>query len=570
MGLQVWLPLTKDLRQQGIHGSTITGNNITYTTGGKMGGCYQFNGTSSYLISNSSPFSNNTDNWSYTCWFKPNNQHNGCLFSCRTGTNSTGMTIFYYTDQILFDDGVRWQFTPSTAIATGTWNHLTFVRKKGVGKYCYLNGILVGSTTTTGTQTTVGTAYAIGGSQSSNTAVSVNWLNGYLNDVRIYDHALSQLEIKQLSQGLILHYPLNRRGLGNENLLSNTNIEKTGNSATAQWFRWDVVNPMLETGTTYTLSFDAKMTVTTDVFYISWSNADSTQEIINQGTQVTTEYKRYSFTGQTTKTNINAILISNYKGYNRGNNNNTTGVLSVRNIKLELGDKATPYCPNSTDTLYSSMNLNSNIEYDGSGFQYNGTKTGTFNWSNDTPNLYDVSTDFNTNNYITINPLVIDMNNLTFSLWVKWDAFNSYSRIWDFGYAASGGGYCCFLMNDATNGSIKLRLRNSSGTEVLNKTFITASLNTWYHIAFTLSGTTCKIYVNGDLNSTSTLSSNIGIATFNYPYIGKSNWSTDALLNGKLSDFRIYTTTLSDKDIKSLYQNSAYIDDNNVIYGKIR
>ena len=161
------------------------------------------------------------------------------------------------------------------------------------------------------------------------------------------------------------------------------------------------------------------------------------------------------------------------------------------------------------------------------------------------------------------------MNNVSFAIWVKWDVFNSYSRIWDFGQVASGGGYCCFLMNDATNGSIKLRLRNASGTELLNYNFITANINTWYHIAFTLSNTTCKVYVNGVLKDTKTLSSNIGTAIFNYPYIGKSNWSTDALLDGKLSDFRIYATALSADDVKSLYNNSAYIDNQGNIYGTI-
>ena len=42
-----------------------------------------------------------------------------------------------------------------------------------------------------------------------------------LNDVRIYDHTLSPFEVKQISQGLILHYPLNNNGFGQENLYGN-------------------------------------------------------------------------------------------------------------------------------------------------------------------------------------------------------------------------------------------------------------------------------------------------------------------------------------------------------------
>ena len=43
MALQVWLPLTKDLRNQGINGATVINNGATYSsTGGKLGGCYNF------------------------------------------------------------------------------------------------------------------------------------------------------------------------------------------------------------------------------------------------------------------------------------------------------------------------------------------------------------------------------------------------------------------------------------------------------------------------------------------------------------------------------------------------
>ena len=52
-----------------------------------------------------------------------------------------------------------------------------------------------------------------------------------LADVRIYDECLSKEQIHQISQGLILHYPLNS-GYGNENLLIGTNkFNDSGNAS---------------------------------------------------------------------------------------------------------------------------------------------------------------------------------------------------------------------------------------------------------------------------------------------------------------------------------------------------
>jgi hypothetical protein len=135
---------------------------------------------------------------------------------------------------------VRWQFTPKTTISTNRWYHICVIRKKGVGKYLYIDGVLDSSTTTTGTPTIVNTSkYAIGVCQNSASTVSGNPLNGYLNDVRFYDQALSEVEIKELAKGLVCHYKLddaqssdnliiNGFGeLGSENWTSTTNISTT-------------------------------------------------------------------------------------------------------------------------------------------------------------------------------------------------------------------------------------------------------------------------------------------------------------------------------------------------------
>ena len=220
MSLKIWLPLNGDLHNQGCSDIEIINNGATIDNNGKIGKCYNFN--NSFLISNKSILDNNTDDWSFSCWFKPTSQHNGCLFSNRNIASSNGIAIFYYNTQIIFDDGERWQFTPSEAILINTWNHLTFVRKKEVGKFFYLNGQLRNSTTITATPTNANASvFSIGGSQESATTVTNDWLNGSLNDIRIYNHALSVVEVQEIARGLILHYKMN-------NVTNNTIQDSSG------------------------------------------------------------------------------------------------------------------------------------------------------------------------------------------------------------------------------------------------------------------------------------------------------------------------------------------------------
>ena len=219
--LKVWLPLNGNLDNKGCTDITVTGTDVTVNNSGKTGKCYSFNGSSSYIMGSAAPLSSTNTEWSYCCWFKPINQHTGCLFSNRTMISNTGIAIFYYNSHIYFDDGVRWDFEPSTAITVGQWNHLAFTRSSG--KKCfYLNGVLVDSTTTVGTLNSVmnSTRFAVGMSQNSSTSVSANPLYGYLNDVRIYDECLSAEQISRIARAKVLHYPLG--GIGNPNLIKNS------------------------------------------------------------------------------------------------------------------------------------------------------------------------------------------------------------------------------------------------------------------------------------------------------------------------------------------------------------
>jgi hypothetical protein len=92
-------------------------------------------------------------------------------------------------------------------------------------------------------------------------------------------------------------------------------------------------------------------------------------------------------------------------------------------------------------------------------------------------------------------------------------------------------------------------------------------LNTWYHIACTISKGTVKVYVNGSLIKTLTLSKlPTGSQTMIHNLLAESNWSADPCSNCRISDFRIYATCLSDSDIQELYNKPISIDNQGVMF----
>ena len=69
MSLVAWFPLNGNLDNKGLSNYTLTNSNATVNDNGKIGKCYSFNGTSSYLSSNFS-YQNFGNNVSIAFWVK--------------------------------------------------------------------------------------------------------------------------------------------------------------------------------------------------------------------------------------------------------------------------------------------------------------------------------------------------------------------------------------------------------------------------------------------------------------------------------------------------------------------
>lgn len=213
----------------------------------------------------------------------------------------------------------------------------------------------------------------------------------------------------------------------------------------------------------------------------------------------------------------------------------------------------------------TNMGVNDNTEYDVSGYMNNGTKTGTITYSSDAPR-YDMCEFFDGSSYISTSAGTFnwfDFSECTISVWMK----PTYKPS---GYSGSVG-----ISHDYANNNKAFALVNHAGNFVAyyNNTSYsyvssgyTLPLNEWHHCAATLDGTTVKVYVDGVLKNTVTIDWSAATSGAGQRIqVGVDYPGTDEKYTGYYSDVRIYTTALSDDDIRELYNTPVTLTSNGTL-----
>jgi autotransporter-associated beta strand protein len=158
-----------------------------------------------------------------------------------------------------------------------------------------------------------------------------------------------------------------------------------------------------------------------------------------------------------------------------------------------------------------------------------------------------------TNSYIQLSPNVAQSNAFTFAAWVYWNGGANWQRIFDFGNDTS---HYLYLSPSSGSGTTRFATRNG-GTELTLDT-VALPVGQWQHIAFTLSGSTAKIYTNGVLAASSASivynPSNIKPVQ---NYLGKSQTAADPLFNGSLDEVEIADYAFTAAQVVALLTNTA-------------
>ena len=567
MSLQVWLPLNGNLENKGI--ASISTTNTPIYVDGKMGKA--INLTSRVKFYNLPKLTKFT----ITFWAKVES----CTadwadllgFTCKQADDSNAATFRF--EATTSSRACSFHNNAPEGISTGSrilirnyneWHHVA-VSYNGEKLYSYIDGSLTYIDT------------GLGGYLTSSFHIGESPITGAMNDLRIYDECLSKEQIHQISQGLILHYPLNS-GYGNENLLIEGNkrsswtqegcsatqeldenfssfIKITSTAVNQRIYR-PVSNVWTTVGEIFTVSFYAKTETNGMTIDLSRSIVDFTDKF-----SLTGEWKRYVGHIKVTSSSNSGTLSVRL---------NSVGIVYIANIKLERGEIDTFYAPNENDVLYTTLGYNSTTVYDTSGFGNNGTMVNNVAHTSDTP-LYDSSINLQkaNSNYINLQNTYIT-NQSTINFWGKVNTFGGWQRFFEFCNVLQGqtGNHRILLGTSGNTQQLGLHIYGGeTGTTSLyvNSNITTIDTN-WHMYSIVFNKTNLKVFMDGKSIVDATMTQELTSMVRQYSYIGKSSYSADSYFNGNISDFRIYSTALLAEDIKQLYESRARIDKSGNLY----
>ena len=597
MSLQVWLPLNGNIENLGICGDVTSTSTPEYTTGKLEKGVSlnkRVDFTGLPKLTNFSIFfwarvDSCTTSWSDLLGF-----------TCKQSNDASAADFRF--EATVETRACSWHNNSPFGISSGSriliqnyeeWHHVGVVYD-GENIYSYIDGEL--------TYTDTG----LGGYLTTNFHIGeTGKFVGAMNDLRIYDECLSKEQIHQISQGLILHYPLNS-GYGNENLMRMGGLNKNGatsmtyNSSTDtytivspagtnSWGYGVNIRSTSEISIPYGKSYRASVEVyvpTQHSFVVDinnnvangttvWAGNDNDNTSKRTSTSFTipaNTWKKISWGSENSNgNNTDKVAILPYDKLGLKTNSDTDSVTwYLRHPKIELGTSVTDWCPNKNDALYTTLGYDSTTVYDTSGFGNDGTMVNNIAHTSDTP-LYDSSINLQkaNSNYINLQNTYIT-NQSTINFWGKVNTFSGWQRFFEFCNVLQGATGNHRILLGTYQNTQQLGLHIYGGETGTTSLYVNSNITTidtnWHMYSVVFNKTNLKVFMDGKSIVDATMTQELTSMVRQYSYIGKSSYSADSYFDGNISDFRIYSTALSAEDIKQLYQSKVRIDKSGNLY----
>lgn len=596
MSLIHWWSLDKDLKDN-ITLETV-GGTYTKDSNGKIGNClknsYPGFQTSVKLVDEWNHWKHSV---SMSCWVKINyDECNTYLKTLSYSSNATtptgcligqtsygGLGIYWYANNI-YNGGNTANLSyinfagytrgsSSTAATTSyrvefdKWYHMTLVAdyRSKVLRF-YVNGTQVGSDSSYSSIPEMTDVRYFGWGRGE--VYGGNGPGGYLpmriNDIRLYDHALSQAEVKELSKALVVHYTFNDVLVEpTTNLLPTSMQSMTVNSAPGVYGNPATINITsgLTNGADYTLSLwqtvgsaNQSTGVSTRLICYYTDGTYDDNSTSKMGITLPQDDKEYYYE-ITVITNKNKT-ISYLGGWILDHSSGNGKVRSYRNAQIEAKDHATPYTPTSREgILVNEAGYSSDINNCGFVLSKDAAK-GSYSSYYKNGEQYLISKNTPLNNEI-----------VSTSVWFK-STNTSPKTDYHILISVDVG---VIEISIPKNGQLRWGGYTSNNSRVCNNVTVTSSSGStfslldgkWHLINTIYDGSGWHAYVDGvyqtKWNATGTISyTNKNLIIGKFSEGATSNYgATDAYID----DVKIYNTILTSDDIKDLYQTKAYISD---------
>ena len=287
VGLVAWYGLNGNVNDASINGNHCTNYGATPTTdrNGNANSAYAFDGVSNYLERTTPSFTfSQTGNFSFSMWVKKASANTGIMLMSGTGTtgvfiwllqgNNTGTSYFGTNMQ---QSAWIWATTP---YSLSQWEHYVgvYTGSNGLMKF-YKNGVFQSSATYTYTTATASAIPLFIGK-----GISSGNFHGDIDDIGIWNRALTQCEITDLYAGTTTVLPVNA-GL-DQTVCAGQSVTLTATGATTYtWNNWVVNNVAFTPNITKTYTVngtDANGCKGTDQVVVTVN-----QPLINAGTDQT-------------------------------------------------------------------------------------------------------------------------------------------------------------------------------------------------------------------------------------------------------------------------------------------
>ncbi|MEW6063009.1 MAG: LamG domain-containing protein [Nanoarchaeota archaeon] len=509
---------TKDYSSRGntgTLGNTTGTTQPNWTSSGKIGGAYSFDGVNDFVDAGNSTTFNVTNAITLEAWIKPSSfasarriidkAYTSCVepysqYNLRLGEDLDGTNRTSFELSI---GGSRKELNSVSTLTASTWYHVVATYDGSVMKI-YINGVLDNSSSQTGNIDNYNTDVWLGMHSTCNSVP----FNGIIDEVRIYNRTLSAAEILEHNATRYNTFLTQEAGAVAGDKI---HCEVTPNNNTADG---SSVN-----SSELNLSNVVVMQLT----------INSTNPLTNTSSQNITVYPTNLVQGA--RTNITNF----YK------NNISDAVLvmpfdtNTSNGTATIGATTKDYSSNgNTGTLGNITGTT----------QPNWTSSGKIGGAY----IFDGVDDFvDAGNSTTFNIT----NAITLEAWIKPSSFAGSRRIIDKPYTSCAAPYSQYDLRlgedlDGTNRT-SFELSIGGSRKELNSVS-TLTANTWYHVAATYDGSVMKIYINGVLDNSSSQTGNID----NYNtgvWLGIHNTCKIVPFNGTIDEVRIYNRTLSAAEI---------------------